>query len=305
MGYEFLCLESEVPKSPDCLVIETDIGQLAVRRSVEGDSWIEGLRTTCKHMGASLMRGSTHRPVCAIHGTCHDRKELVVPLFNAGGLIFRGQKDPGPEMLLHAVGLRGPQYLMFDQWTTRGIFTRQMWIENTIDVSHIPYVHAGGFGDVLEAAPCRTWNYEGGNSLGVTRIKPNAVTGLRKITQIDDAPNFRQVVIGRNLSVTNFADVFFSVEHVGRQGRDTWGTKIDPGTVVTTKFLYDPKKFIANGRRIELFLQVVRNSNREILNEDKWMLDRLDKTAYESGKLELPRDARIAHHRAFHYPHHC
>lgn len=157
-----------------------------------------------------------------------------------------------------------------------------MWMENVLDFNHVEYVHKNTLAKSFEKPGHydELLLYKEGDSYATTKVNSKNIRGLLKRVDIPEENKFfKHAVIGKNLSITSFCDVFFSVE------------RVEDG-VARTHYLVIPEL-----KEETKFLSYVYDQNKKLLQEDVAMLNTIDHDSYNRGTLLRKIDNRIAHFR--------
>lgn len=260
----YLCLSRDVPSYPSV----KHVGVAGYITNHMGA--IKSVPTYCKHMGNPLVEGDQWKALCRVHGVANSLE--TVPRFHEtnSGFVFEGKND-AQEILPSLTN-----YIEFGSSVTRGDFTAQMWLENTVDLEHVAYAHPESFAPILDTRLAQVELLPGGFSRAVVPVKPGAIDGLRRLFAISSA-YFSHMLVADNLSVTNFCFAFISVE------------RIQEGQAHTRFFAHKDIKD-------ERFLSLVLRGNKRILAEDAAMLSHFDRDSYKNGQLKNT-DTRLAWYR--------
>lgn len=260
----FLCLTRDVPEFPQVKHVK-EFGYITKKNDV-----FLSVPGFCKHMGYPLVEGDKWSAYCKFHGINNQIDNNSQFVVTDSGYIFDGHNEAFT--LLPNLN----DYWEFGAVVTSGSFTKKMWLENTVDLDHLPHVHPHSFAPILDTRLSQTQLLPGGYSRVVVPVKPGTIDGLCKLFSVE-SPYFAHYLAADNVSITNFCFAFISVETIADNR-------------ATTRF------FAHNSITDKKFLELVLRGNKKILDEDAVMLSRLDKASYERGQLKNT-DVRIAWYR--------
>lgn len=274
MSFEYLCQVAELPTYPETINFKLVDGK-SIACCLKDNEPL-ALPLYCSHMGAPLVEDNIWRGTCSFHGKgngpcTHEATRI-------GSFVFLGKVPDSAKSQIYEASDYITRCTLFAREVTHGIFTRQMWLENTIDVQHIGFVHRGGFAELVDTESLVHKNLEDGSTLGTLKIAESHYQKLKmRHPGLVSNNLFCHAAIGPNLSITSFAGIFASIE------------KIRDCKTVTS--------FYANWEiSNKLWLQRCLDANRQILKEDAAMLSKLDVSAYRQGTLGT-EDVRIRHWR--------
>lgn len=273
----YICTLKDIPEYPSVHMTTFNGKRLALSRT---ENKVFSVKQYCRHMGAPLIVNDTHTQLCPVHNfynSCHDADPVYA---TKSGLVFYNKP---PQFLDNFFTY--DNFHEYGAFIMHGDFMAQQWLENTIDIGHVPHVHKNGFARVLDVANKDVLEpeyYENGLSVGYVRIFETALKGVRKRYGVEH-DYFIHAAAAPNLSLTVFAGIFASIERIGNGA-------------VHTRF------FARNDITDARFLSYVMAQNRTILQEDSKMLGMLDKHSYRHGSLKTT-DKRILHYRKANWIH--
>lgn len=163
-----------------------------------------------------------------------------------------------------------------------------LWIQNTMDVGHIPVVHSGGFSDRFKSPieVSDVWmDSDCASSSFKLSVASSSITALSDRFEIPRTPlgiedKFLHVQIGPYLSITSFLGVFFSIE-------------ISYPTSKNTSFI-ETHFFTHRDVKVPRFiLEAAKGSNERILLEDREMIEAWWPTYGLGRELKMPHEERI------------
>lgn len=248
----------------------------------------------CLHRGMDLSAGKVLPSgclECPYHGWTYDTRTYKMPFSYAShetnmpyrfveqdGLLWVGSKEQeqGPPKLDAPPGAR-------TVWFEKTIQnSAQVVLENGIDPTHASFVHANaaGFG-VYKQAPRRVRHEAGAMSFW---YKPNPDVPLSVLLDIDDTYNIHACA----LPYTSWSEV-----HVGKHVLKTFVTLL-PETEDRTRMFVGFSRTFLTGAWFDLLMVLMGHA---IVEQDRQILERIDKTTNDFGILDPEYDALVAEYR--------
>lgn len=284
-GVFYLCLERDIP--PDHFKVYEIFGHnIAVRRVGGG---IQIAKNACKHRGFKVMTcdqkaGSV---ICPYHGRpfqwANDYHIQIV-----GGAVFFSPKPfnllnfdlpLGEEFGANALAVAAPFHL---------------WMMNTADPNHLRNVHPHTFNRIFKSHEPVNVFIDGWQSEYQLPVDPEVVSKYRRY---GGSEHFTHKLVGANLSITSFLDVFFSVECANPYDPRKPANWV-PRNYYKDACLVETRFFIRKDVKMpELLKNLAMKNNRKILAEDEEIVSSWAHSWYGSQQTNwLPGEERIKHY---------
>lgn len=268
----YVCLKRDI-KEGEYNVFESFDGPIIIKNDKDR---LTVAKNSCRHRGFKVAscagRGSIK---CQYHGQRFEFEKRYAH-HEFGEFIFTPSFLGDSKALVKISEELGEEFGSHEQFVKAPF---HLWMQNTADPNHLTTAHKESFSKLFDGSRPENVYVSEFESSYTMRIKDDVVERYQKHFS-NAGTDFYHYLAFPNLSITNFLNVFYSVEYAN---------PVDAGSIVRTRF------FVRKGLRAGLLGRIALEANKKILAEDKDLMERwaLNYKYVPSETKWLPGEERI------------